>query len=173
MQDQHNFDKSHFTCAGFPGEIMLRLLKMLVLPLVAGSMIAGVTQQPWLALPMQVNCCAIILNPSAMSFPYSTSNLHRHFLGRPCLSAGQSVMSCVFENRLAMVSHVNPLPPSSQSRLLCLQVLLRKAKKMTKLQKGCCASIKHDSGSVVRYCMQECARCEAQPAAWQKLPDGR
>lgn len=26
---------------GFPGEIMLRLLKMLVLPLVAGSMIAG------------------------------------------------------------------------------------------------------------------------------------
>lgn len=26
---------------GFPGEIMLRLLKMLVLPLVAGSMVAG------------------------------------------------------------------------------------------------------------------------------------
>ena len=27
---------------GFPGELMLRLLKMLVLPLVAGSMVAGV-----------------------------------------------------------------------------------------------------------------------------------
>lgn len=27
--------------ASFPGEIMLRLLKMLVLPLVAGSMVAG------------------------------------------------------------------------------------------------------------------------------------
>jgi len=26
---------------GFPGEVMLRLLKMLVLPLVAGSMVAG------------------------------------------------------------------------------------------------------------------------------------
>lgn len=29
------------TPAGFPGELMLRLLKMLVLPLVAGSMVAG------------------------------------------------------------------------------------------------------------------------------------
>ena len=33
--------KSDVILAGFPGEIMLRLLKMLVLPLVAGSMIAG------------------------------------------------------------------------------------------------------------------------------------
>ena len=36
---------------GFPGEIMLRLLKMLVLPLVAGSMIAGEIsskQQPYM-----------------------------------------------------------------------------------------------------------------------------
>lgn len=45
MQNQANFDTSEVLCAGFPGEIMLRLLKMLVLPLVAGSMIAGVTQQ--------------------------------------------------------------------------------------------------------------------------------
>ena len=45
MQNQLDFDTSQFNCAGFPGEIMLRLLKMLVLPLVAGSMIAGVTQQ--------------------------------------------------------------------------------------------------------------------------------
>ncbi len=45
MQDQLNFDTSQFTCAGFSGEIMLRLLKMLVLPLVAGSMIAGVNQR--------------------------------------------------------------------------------------------------------------------------------
>ncbi len=45
MHNQLNFDTSKIICAGFPGEIMLRLLKMLVLPLVAGSMIAGVTQQ--------------------------------------------------------------------------------------------------------------------------------
>ena len=31
----------HIDLLGFPGEIMLRLLKMLVLPLVAGSMVAG------------------------------------------------------------------------------------------------------------------------------------
>ena len=36
----HFFSKNS-AAAGFPGEIMLRLLKMLVLPLVAGSMIAG------------------------------------------------------------------------------------------------------------------------------------
>ncbi len=30
---------------GFAGELMLRLLKMLVLPLVAGSMVAGVSLQ--------------------------------------------------------------------------------------------------------------------------------
>lgn len=31
----------HIDLLGFAGEIMLRLLKMLVLPLVAGSMVAG------------------------------------------------------------------------------------------------------------------------------------
>ena len=42
---------------GFPGEVMLRLLKMLVLPLVAGSMVAGDTpKKAALALsPIETN----------------------------------------------------------------------------------------------------------------------
>ncbi len=38
---------------GFAGELMLRLLKMLVLPLVAGSMVAGAPQSP----PCLYICC--------------------------------------------------------------------------------------------------------------------
>lgn len=40
VQDTHSH-RAKVRAIGFPGEIMLRLLKMLVLPLVAGSMIAG------------------------------------------------------------------------------------------------------------------------------------
>ena len=50
-----NLSADSIEVLGLPGEIMLRLLKMLVLPLVAGSMVAG--QATMHCPPSPAHCC--------------------------------------------------------------------------------------------------------------------
>ena len=104
-----------------------------------------------------------------MSFSYSTLCLHRHHVHGPICNviSLQHIMfaqtSCSWktllvrvslpacENEMAMLTHVSLPPLSSQSCLLCSQVLLRKAKKMASCKKAVAASMKQESGSVMRW----------------------